>query len=78
MLDNICMLTDIEPDQWQCHRDYFLMDSGGKLRLSPAYDMGHAYNPDGQCTSAHQMSINGTRKTTISQTEYKTIILCEL
>lgn len=26
----------------------FLMDRGGKLRLSPAYDMGHAYNPDGQ------------------------------
>ena len=37
----------------------FLMDRGGKWRLSPAYDMGYAYNPDGQWTSAHQMSING-------------------
>lgn len=54
MLDNIYMLTDIEPEQWQCHRDSFLMDIGGKWRLSHAYDMGHAYNPDGQWTSAHQ------------------------
>ena len=37
----------------------FLMDRGGKWRLSPAYDMGYAYNSDGQWTSAHQMSING-------------------
>ena len=37
----------------------FLMDRGGKWRLSPAYDMGYAYNPDGQWTSVHQMSING-------------------
>ena len=37
----------------------FLMDRDGKWRLSPAYDMGYAYNPDGQWTSAHQMSING-------------------
>ena len=37
----------------------FLMDSSGKWRLSPAYDIGYAYNPDGVWTSAHQMSING-------------------
>ena len=37
----------------------FLMDRGGEWRLSPAYDMCYAYNPDGQWTSAHQMSING-------------------
>ena len=37
----------------------FLMDRGGKWHLSPAYDMGYAYNHDGQWTSAHQMSING-------------------
>ena len=37
----------------------FLMDRGGKWHLSPAYDMGYTYNPDGQWTSAHQMSING-------------------
>lgn len=37
----------------------FLMDKNGKWRLSPAYDMGFAYNPDGGWTSQHQMSING-------------------
>ena len=37
----------------------FLMDRDGKWHLSPAYDMGYAYNPDGKWTSAHQMSING-------------------
>ncbi|MDE6109085.1 MAG: HipA domain-containing protein, partial [Muribaculaceae bacterium] len=28
-------------------------------RLSPAYDIGFAYNPNGGWTSKHQMSING-------------------
>ena len=37
----------------------FLMDKHGKWRLSPAYDMGYAYNPNGAWTSAHQMSVNG-------------------
>lgn len=37
----------------------FLMDRDGKWRLSPAYDMGFAYNPSGGWTSQHQMSING-------------------
>ena len=37
----------------------FLMDADGKWSLSPAYDMGYAYNPDGAWTSTHQMSING-------------------
>lgn len=37
----------------------FLMDKNGKWRLSPAYDMGFAYNPDGGWTAQHQMSING-------------------
>ena len=37
----------------------FLMDRTGKWSLSPAYDMGYAYNPKGAWTSAHQMSING-------------------
>ncbi|MCQ2163616.1 MAG: type II toxin-antitoxin system HipA family toxin [Bacteroidales bacterium] len=37
----------------------FLMDKQGRWRLSPAYDMGYAYNPNGAWTSAHQMSING-------------------
>ncbi len=37
----------------------FLMDKNGKWRLSPAYDMGFAYNPKGGWTAQHQMSING-------------------
>ena len=37
----------------------FLMDKNGKWRLSPAYDIGFAYNPNGSWTDTHQMSING-------------------
>lgn len=37
----------------------FLMDRQGKWVLSPAYDMGFAYNPKGGWTAQHQMSING-------------------
>ena len=37
----------------------FLMGEDGNWRLSPAYDMGYAYNPQGGWTSQHQMSING-------------------
>lgn len=37
----------------------FLMNEQGTWRLSPAYDMGYAYNPNGGWTSQHQMSING-------------------
>jgi len=36
----------------------FLMEEDGKWRLSPAYDIGYAYNPNGGWTSTHQMSIN--------------------
>lgn len=31
----------------------------GKWNLSPAYDLGFAYNPKGAWTDTHQMSING-------------------
>lgn len=37
----------------------FLMDKSGKWRLSPAYDMVFNYNPKGDWTSKHQMSVNG-------------------
>lgn len=37
----------------------FLMDRNGKWCLSPAYDMGYAYNPKGGWTAQHQMSVNG-------------------
>lgn len=37
----------------------FLMSKAGKWNLSPAYDLGFAYNPKGAWTDTHQMSING-------------------
>jgi len=37
----------------------FLMDEQGHWHLSPAYDMGYAYNPEGRWTATHQMSVNG-------------------
>lgn len=36
----------------------FLMDRSGKWTLSPAFDIGYSYNPDGDWTSQHQMSVN--------------------
>lgn len=36
----------------------FIMDKSGTWSLSPAYDISWAYNPKGQWTSQHQMSIN--------------------
>jgi HipA-like C-terminal domain./HipA-like N-terminal domain. len=37
----------------------FLMNEEGRWRLSPAYDLGYAYNPVGGWTATHQMSVNG-------------------
>ena len=37
----------------------FLMNEDGIWKLSPAYDMGYSYNPNGGWTATHQMSING-------------------
>lgn len=39
----------------------FLMDRHGSWKLSPAYDMAYSYNPLGDWTSKHQMSLNGKR-----------------
>lgn len=39
----------------------FLMDRSGGWRLSPAFDVGYAYNPSGPWTSTHQMTFNGKR-----------------
>jgi serine/threonine-protein kinase HipA len=39
----------------------FLMDKAGRWTLSPAYDMTYSYNPQGQWTNVHQMSVNGKR-----------------
>ena len=37
----------------------FLMDKTGRWSLSPAFDVTYSYNPAGQWTAAHQMTING-------------------
>ena len=39
----------------------FLMHKNGVWQLAPAYDMTFAYNPVGNFTSQHQLSINGKR-----------------
>ena len=39
----------------------FLMDRSGQWTLSPAYDLGYAYNPTGAWTRDHQMSLAGRR-----------------
>jgi serine/threonine-protein kinase HipA len=39
----------------------FLMDKSGRWRLSPAYDMTYAFNPNGDYTNSHQMSVNRKR-----------------
>lgn len=39
----------------------FLMDKSGSWSLSPAFDVTYNFNPDGQWTSRHQMSLNGKR-----------------
>ena len=36
-----------------------LMNKAGAWSLSPAYDVTYAYNPAGQWTRRHQMTING-------------------
>lgn len=39
----------------------FLMDKQGTWSLAPAFDVIYAYNPNGDWTSRHQMTINGKR-----------------
>ena len=39
----------------------FLMNRRGEWRLSPAFDISYAWNPRGQWTHRHQMSVNGKR-----------------
>jgi serine/threonine-protein kinase HipA len=40
----------------------FLMNKSGEWSLSPAFDVIYAYNPTGEWTSQHQMSVNGRTK----------------
>ncbi|MEY4488954.1 MAG: hypothetical protein RIQ79_1462 [Verrucomicrobiota bacterium] len=37
----------------------FLMDQSGRWSLAPAYDVTYSYNPDGQWTARHQMTLAG-------------------
>ena len=37
----------------------FIMEEWGQWQLAPAYDVTHAYNPDGEWTHQHLMSVNG-------------------
>ena len=39
----------------------FLMDRAGAWSLAPAFDITWSYNPSGEWTARHQMSINGKR-----------------
>jgi serine/threonine-protein kinase HipA len=39
----------------------FLMDRAGKWSLAPAFDITWSFNPDGDWTAIHQMSVNGRR-----------------
>jgi serine/threonine-protein kinase HipA len=45
----------------------FLMEPDGKWKLSPAYDICHAYRPDSEWVSQHNLSINGKRKDFVKQ-----------
>lgn len=40
----------------------FLMGADGKWKLAPAYDICHAYRPNSDWVSQHNLSINGKRK----------------
>ena len=37
----------------------FILDKGEQWQLAPAYDVTHAYNPNGEWTYQHLMSVNG-------------------
>ena len=39
----------------------FLMDREGRWSLAPAFDITYSYNPSGDWTATHQMTINGKR-----------------
>jgi serine/threonine-protein kinase HipA len=39
----------------------FLMDKAGRWSLAPAFDVTYAYNPSGDWTATHQMTMNGKR-----------------
>jgi serine/threonine-protein kinase HipA len=50
----------------------FLLPEGGHWQLSPAYDVTHAYNPTGEWTYQHLMSVNG-KFSGITQADFKAV-----
>jgi serine/threonine-protein kinase HipA len=40
----------------------FLMDPAGQWSLAPAFDVIYSYNPSGDWTATHQMTMNGRRE----------------
>ncbi|ARN75172.1 type II toxin-antitoxin system HipA family toxin [Oceanicoccus sagamiensis] len=50
----------------------FLMDKSGQWQLSPAYDVTYAFNPEGEFTNSHQMTVNRKRKD-IDDTDFLSI-----
>ena len=40
----------------------FLMDKEGRWSLSPAFDVTYSFNPAGEWTASHQMTMNGKRE----------------
>jgi len=40
----------------------FLMDPTGRWAMSPAFDLTFNYNPDGQWTHSHQLSVAGKHR----------------
>jgi len=45
----------------------FLMDKQGQWSLAPAYDVIYSYNPSGEWTGRHQMTVNGKRDGFVKQ-----------
>ena len=39
----------------------FLMNQSGQWSLAPAFDVAYSYNPSGNWTASHQMTLNGKR-----------------
>ncbi len=39
----------------------FLMDQSGTWLLAPAFDLIYSFNPSGDWTASHQMTVNGKR-----------------
>ena len=50
----------------------FLLPQDGAWRLSPAYDVTHAYAPRGQWTHEHLLAVNGSR-TSIDRHDVDTV-----